>query len=209
MYIISTRDCFVYDVNSKESVIALDINFNNTLNKQIESKPRNITRREYFFEKDNYPSNLNKFIENGREFRVGVVTYDNFFSDEELKQIERNIEITEEESLNDLFLQETAQKTFSGQKIKRTKFFFGSRYMWTKKQLAEPNSYVGAGIRKDVSHPPNWMKDLVESKFVASGLIKNDFINSYALNVYHDGSEGLAQHFDDAVRFKQVILQFN
>lgn len=25
------------------------------------------------------------------------------------------------------------------------------------------------------------------------------------MNVYHDGKEGLAQHFDDAVRFKQPI----
>jgi hypothetical protein len=33
-----------------------------------------------------------------------------------------------------------------------------------------------------------------------------DFINSIALNVYHDGKEGLAQHFDDAVRFRQVDL---
>lgn len=24
------------------------------------------------------------------------------------------------------------------------------------------------------------------------------------MNVYHDGKEGIAQHFDDAVRFKQV-----
>ena len=26
------------------------------------------------------------------------------------------------------------------------------------------------------------------------------------MNVYHDGKEGLAQHFDDAVRFKQPIF---
>ena len=48
------------------------------------------------------------------------------------------------------------------------------------------------------------MKALVENKLVKAGLIKSDFVNSFALNVYHDGSEGLAQHFDDAVRFKQV-----
>ena len=27
-----------------------------------------------------------------------------------------------------------------------------------------------------------------------------------ALNVYHDGNEGLAQHYDDAIRFKQPIF---
>jgi len=35
--------------------------------------------------------------------------------------------------------------------------------------------------------------------------LEKDFINSIALNVYHDGKEGLAQHFDDAVRFRQPI----
>ena len=40
---------------------------------------------------------------------------------------------------------------------------------------------------------------------MTSGIIAKDFINSVALNVYHDGSEGLAQHFDDATRFKQPI----
>jgi len=40
---------------------------------------------------------------------------------------------------------------------------------------------------------------------VSAGVVKDDFINSVALNVYHDGSEGLAQHFDDATRFKQPI----
>jgi len=48
------------------------------------------------------------------------------------------------------------------------------------------------------------MKQLVETMLVNAGLILKDFVNSYALNVYHDGTEGLAQHFDDAVRFKQV-----
>lgn len=36
--------------------------------------------------------------------------------------------------------------------------------------------------------------------------MEKDFLNSIAINVYHDGKEGLAQHFDDAVRFKQVIF---
>ncbi len=40
---------------------------------------------------------------------------------------------------------------------------------------------------------------MVEHKIVEEG-----FLNSVAINVYHDGKEGLAQHFDDAVRFKQV-----
>ena len=52
----------------------------------------------------------------------------------------------------------TVQPSITGTKIRRTKFFFGYRYMWTRGQLAEPNSYVGAGVRKDVTPPPSWVK---------------------------------------------------
>jgi hypothetical protein len=161
-------------------------------------------RKEFFFEETNVPANFYKFKTNKDDFRVGVVTYENFFTHEELKEIEKEIEKTEELSLKDAYLPETAQKTLSGDKLKRTKFFFGSRYMWTRRQLNEPNSYVGAGIRKDVSPPPYWLKEKVEKPLVGAGIILKDFINSYALNIYHDGTEGLGQHFDDAVRFKQV-----
>jgi hypothetical protein len=61
---------------------------------------------------------------------------------------------------------------------------------------------VAAGVRADVSQPPLWMKESLEDPLVDAGVIEKDFVNSVALNVYHDGSEGLAQHFDDATRFK-------
>jgi len=51
---------------------------------------------------------------------------------------------------------------------------------------------VAAGVRADVSQPPVWMKTVLEEPLVKSGIIEKDFINSVALNVYHDGSEGLA-----------------
>jgi len=76
--------------------------------------------------------------------------------------------------------------------LKRTKFFFGYRYMWTKQQLLEPLSNVAAGVRTDVSQPPVWMKKKLEDPLVKAGIIEKDFVNSVALNVYHDGSEGLA-----------------
>jgi hypothetical protein len=53
--------------------------------------------------------------------------------------------------ITDKFLQMTVQPSIVGTKIKRTKFFFGYRYMWTRCQLAEPGSYIGAGVRKDVT----------------------------------------------------------
>jgi hypothetical protein len=190
MYIISTRDCFVFDLTAKSEL--------------IEKDGRKYLKKEFFFDPNNLPSNYYKFQSSKDDFRVGIVTYEDYFTNDELIEIERNIEKTEELSLKDAFLPETAQKTFAGEKLKRTKFFFGSRYIWTKKQLAEPNSYVGAGIRKDVSPAPHWIKRDIEEPLVKSDIILKDFLNSYALNVYHDGSEGLGQHFDDAVRFKQV-----
>lgn len=57
-----------------------------------------------------------------------------------------------------------------------------------------------------MSEPPRWMKETVEKPLVEAGIIEKDFINSIAMNVYHDGKEGLGQHFDDAVRFKQPIF---
>jgi hypothetical protein len=195
MYVISTRDCFVFDLIVKSEV--------------FEFVGRKILKKEFFFHENNIPANFHKFQTDKNELRVGVVTYENFYSSEELDDLENCVERTEEYSLKDAFLPETAQKTFSGDKIKRTKFFFGSRYMWTKKQLSEPNSYVGAGIRKDVSPPPFWMKEKVEEPLVKAGIILKNFVNSFAMNVYHDGTEGLGQHFDDAVRFKQVNYHFH
>lgn len=192
MYIISTRDCFVFDLIVKETI--------------INNQGRQYLKKDYYFDPKNIPSNYSKFIQTSDNLRVGIVTYENFFSHNKLLEIERRIEETEILSLKDAFLPETAQKTFSGEKLKRTKFFFGSRYMWTKKQLAEPNSYVAAGIRKDVSQAPYWMKEQIEYPLISNGLLQKDFVNSFALNIYHDGSEGLGQHFDDAVRFKQVKI---
>jgi len=36
------------------------------------------------------------------------------------------------------------------------------------------------------------MKNVLEEPLVNAGIIEKDFIYSVALNVYHDGSEGLA-----------------
>ena len=51
---------------------------------------------------------------------------------------------------------------------------------------------MAAGVRADVSQPPLWMKEKIEDPMVKTGSTEKDFINSVALNVYHDGSEGLA-----------------
>ena len=52
-----------------------------------------------------------------------------------MDEMEKLVEVTEEQSFRDEFLPMTAQKTFTGLALKRTKFFFGYRYMWTRTQL--------------------------------------------------------------------------
>jgi len=37
---------------------------------------------------------------------------------------------------------------------------------------------------------------------IKNKIVEKDFINSISMNVYHDGTEGLAQHLDDATRFR-------
>lgn len=65
----------------------------------------------------------------------------------------------------------TAQATFTSEKVRRTKFFFGYRYMWSKQQIAEPFSNIAAGVRSDVSPPPEWLKKNIEGELVAGGII--------------------------------------
>ena len=107
---------------------------------------------------------------------------------------------------NDCFLPNTAHKTYSGSRLVRTKYFFGYRYMWTKNQLSEHFANVAAGVRADVSCPPSWMREKIVKPLEQDKIVEKDFINSIAMNVYQDGTEGLAQHLDDATRFKQPIL---
>ena len=64
--------------------------------------------------------------------KIGLTAYDNFFTHKELDDIEKNVENTEAKSFDDHFLPMTAQKTFTGTNLKRTKFFFGYRYIWTR-----------------------------------------------------------------------------
>ena len=68
--------------------------------------------------------------------------------------LEKEIMDTEKKCDDSVYLPNTAQQTFSGKRLTRTKFFFGYRYMWTKGQLSENLSNVAAGVRCDVSKPP-------------------------------------------------------
>jgi len=192
LYLLNTRDSFAFDLIEKVT----EINFNG----------RKAYKTDYYFDSITHPHNFNAFIDKFPDYHVGVTTYNNFFSHEELSAIESKCYQTERDFFNNHFFPMTGQMTCTSERVRRTKFFFGARYMWTRQQLSEPHSMVGAGIRVDVSDRPRWIGDLVEKPMVDAGIMEKDFINSIAMNVYHDGKEGIAQHFDDAVRFKQPIF---
>jgi alkylated DNA repair dioxygenase AlkB len=46
----------------------------------------------------------------------------------------------------------------------------------------------------------------VEKPLVQAGIAEPVFVNMYALNIYHDGSEGIQMHYDDPQRFERPII---
>ena len=69
----------------------------------------NVTKIEYFFKKDNLPDNYNIFIEDNvnnkgiESFRTGVTCFMNFFTQDELNLIEKEVEETEKLALLDIY----------------------------------------------------------------------------------------------------------
>lgn len=195
MSLINTRDCFAFDLIVRETKFTRLIHpapskdtptKESSDSQQVEPIQQiNAVKKEFFFSPDNLPDNYSEFISpetqalirkkpeearNPFNYPVGIVSYENFYTHEELLEIERQVETTERHCENRAFLPMTAQQTFSrcgpeGSKkgrLVRTKFFFGYRYIWTPEQLAEPMSFVAAGVRRDVSHPPLWIKTQME-----------------------------------------------
>ena len=137
---------------------------------------------------------------------LGVTTYNGLYEPAELNKIESSCDDLHQQSVKGILpkecFHETATRTGS---LKRTKYFFGSRYLWSREQLKHPYAKVAGGIRRDVPKPPVWMKEMVEQPIVSADLAPNGFVDAIALNMYHDGSEGIQSHYDDAKRFQQPI----
>jgi len=137
---------------------------------------------------------------------LGVTTYNGLYDPQELGDIEAKCDQLHQESIKGVLpkecYHETSTKTGS---LKRTKYFFGSRYLWSREQLKSPHAKLAGGIRRDVPKPPSWMKDMVEQPMVSANLADEGFVDAIALNMYHDGSEGIQSHYDDAKRFHQPI----
>ncbi|DBB01226.1 TPA: RNA demethylase alkbh5 [Trebouxia sp. C0004] len=138
---------------------------------------------------------------------VGITTYTEFYSSEELAAIEAGADSIHSKAEAKLLPPECFHVTAGKAGLpKRTKFFFGARYLWTREQMSSVAAARRAhGVRVDVPAPPAWMQAQVEEPLVATGLAPKGFLNSYALNMYHDGSEGIQSHYDDADRFSRPI----
>lgn len=137
---------------------------------------------------------------------VGVTTYHDVYSLHHLVAIEKASDGVDKAAREGKLPQSCFHSSFGkGGTLKRTKFFFGARYLWTREQLSSPHAAVALGVRVDVPPPPPWTKDLVETPLVKNSILPLDFIDSVALNMYHDGSEGIQSHYDDSQRFHQPI----
>jgi hypothetical protein len=104
---IQTSDCFAFDLIVREKVIDFD-DFECV--QRDRQKREKVIKKEYFFCPDNLPDNYDIFVStetknllknknqrsNPFNYPVGITAYENFFSHEELSQIERKIEETEE-----------------------------------------------------------------------------------------------------------------
>ena len=85
---------------------------------------RKVIKREFYFDPGNLPENYSLFIDkvtekhfrnnpeerkNPLNYPVGITTYDNFYSHDELREIEKLVEDTEKRCKNRAFLPMTAQ----------------------------------------------------------------------------------------------------
>jgi hypothetical protein len=129
--LINTRDCFAYDLKYTEE------------NLNLEDERKECIKKEYYFDPaipNGYPENFksvrqlpkNADMKDIENLKIGVTCYENFYSAKEMDEMEKLIMDTEKRSIDDGFLPMTAQKTYTGTNLKRTKFFFGYRYMWTR-----------------------------------------------------------------------------
>lgn len=90
---------------------------------------------------------------------VGVTTFSAFFNHKELNCIEKKADQVHDNSQIGMYPPECYHPTIGKNgALKRTKYFFGARYLWTKEQLAEPDACIAKGVRVDVPPNPLWMK---------------------------------------------------
>eukprot|EP01084_Bolivina_argentea_P055435 101643_1 len=140
---------------------------------------------------------------------IGATAYPDLFTEQELKNIESAVDKLQARAEANQHKKFTSQGTKSRKgMLVRTKHFFGARYLWHESQFTKEgkSKKIGQGLRVDVDDVPQILFDLVEKKLVKYGIIEKHFINGIAFNMYVDGTEGIAPHFDDIKRFNRPIV---
>ncbi|XRB11840.1 hypothetical protein RI054_03g16730 [Pseudoscourfieldia marina] len=215
LYLVATRDSFAIRLQAKDM--------------EVSHEGRIVVRREWHFPPCAIPPAAAKFSDGTF---TGLVTFHGIFPEEELVELERKIAHTAQDAANGVYSKETAQRECGRDGVcHRTKFFFGSRYLWTREELKSSDASLAKGIRTDVSPPPQWVDKLVIAPLVSCGVIptlNNDddaavaaaaeattttttttttgWVSQVAMNCYHTQEMGLGQHFDDVGRFEAPIV---
>jgi len=153
-----------------------------------------------------------KFEVNGKEHKMKTIEYsfedgtkpglwriDGLY-DDMLPTLEDLTDDLHRRTMTGDLLDNTFSCTFSNtERLQRTKFFFGARYIWgdgTKKEDVK----IAEGIRVDVNEVEEWQLKAAE-RLVQAKVMKDNFANQFACNIYRDGSLGISPHFDDNKRF--------
>merc|ERR1711964_910971 len=186
----------------------VDINLSSTLT---------VKRTEFFFGKNELPSTYvtyksikpetpkNPMTQNLDVEPVGIVRYDGMFHGYELKALEDQCDLLQDDVENKTLQPMTAHHTIFQGGNRRTKYFFSARYLWTAEQMREKECDRAGGLRTDVDTYPAWMQFVID-RLVLVGVVPQDYVNAVALNMYHDGTIGIGLHQDCHSRFERPII---
>ena len=173
---------------------------------------REFVKNEYFFPPRHIPDNYRDVVPASQYdaaadiYPAGVTTYTDLFSDEGLRKVEGRVVELEHKISQRLLPESCYDRSQHWNCVRRTKTFFGARYLWTKDQKSQSSAGKAGGIRLDVPRVPKWVREDVEDPLVRCRVVPENFINSSAVNIYHDGSEGIQSHYDDDSRFARPIV---
>lgn len=177
---ISTRDCFTSDIYGEKTSCDSDsgCTFEKTrwFIKSTDAPPHYDTAMEKLFSGqscmeqtilDGMVSNIVR-MEGDPDYQgksheyllpLGVTTYNGVYTLEELDRIEEQCDNLHQDGSKGILPKECYHSSLSKKGVlKRTKYFFGSRYLWSREQLKSPLAKIAGGIRRDVPKPPQWMK---------------------------------------------------
>lgn len=226
LYMVSTRDCFTSDIVGEDTVCEIfdGRSFlktrwfirNTDLPPQFDAVMENLLchtegKSIEAMILDGMISTIVQSDEDQIGFKsyllpLGVTTYNGVYDSNTLDSVESCCDNLHETALQGVLPKECYHATASKKGLlKRTKYFFGSRYLWSREQLKSPHAKIAGGIRHDVPKPQEWMRELVEQPMISAKVVPDGFVNAIALNMYHDGSEGIQSHYDDSRRFHQPI----